>query len=202
MKISNLIRLFGIVACAFAPNIALSDIWRPYLMSNADRIEMNEGYCKNAAEEKKFWTAINKFSESFLNEAPQIPPEQKAYMMGEAQSGNSERLHRTIESSMFKMNSLRNSFENLNTLSSDYLKYQKLLSFEKKTEFIGRSLLNLINEKIEYRQLDRFVADLQSKNYYIKSDTLESTFSASYFLREQLVTHLICYSEKSSSKVK
>jgi hypothetical protein len=202
MQVINLIRSFVVVACAFSANAIAAKVWSPYLMSDPDRIEHSEGYCKTPIEERKFWSAVNKFSGSFLSEAPQIPPEQKAYINGEIQSGNAERLARALQNPIYRMEKIRTSIENLNILSSDYLKYHKVLPLEKKMEFIGRSMINIIDEQVEYEDIDKMVADLQSKNYFINSDALKTYWSVSRALKSNLVYHIICYGEKYTTKVK
>jgi hypothetical protein len=165
-------------------------------MGDSGRIEYGAGYCNTSVDEKKFWSAIQKFTESFLTEAPLIPPEQKAYVDREAQSGNVDRLNRILRHSIYRMHSIRGSMENLNSHASNYLKNQKYLPIEKKMEFIGRSLMNVMGDEIEYEQIDEMVADLRSKNYYISEEALKSYWAISRSLRTSLVNHLICYGEK------
>jgi hypothetical protein len=202
MQVINLIRSFVVVVCAFSANAIAAKVWSPYLMSDPDRIEHSEGYCKTPIEERKFWSAVNKFSGSFLSVAPQIPPEQKAYLKGELQSGNSDRMARVFQNPIYKMENIRTAMENLNSLSSDYLRYHKVLPLEKKIEFVGRSLINILDDEVEFDRVEKMVADLQSKNYFVPADALKMYSAVARSLRSNFVHHLICYGEKYSSKTK
>jgi hypothetical protein len=202
MKVINLIRYVALMACALSANSISARVWSPYLMGDPDRIEHSEGYCKTPIEEKKLWGAVNKFSGSFLREAPQIPPEQKAYVKGELQSGNSDRVARVFQNPIYRMENIRSAMENLNSLSSDYLRYHKLLPLEKKIEFVGRSLMNILDDEVEFDRVDKMVADLQSKNYFVSADALKMYSAVARSLRGNFVHHLICYGEKHSSKAK
>lgn len=179
----------------FVSTSILAKVWSPYTYRDPEALEHDKAYCKSPDEEKKLWIAIGKYSESFLDEAPQIPPEQKAYISGELQSGNSDRLHRILQSSIYRINSIRGSSENLKSLSSDYLKYHKNLPIEKKTEFVGRSLINILDDEFEHDDIERIVSDLRTKNYFISSEALRTYWAVNRTLRRTLVYQLICYGE-------
>ena len=201
MKFVHLTCAF-VVTCVFTVNSASAKVWSPYLMGDPNRIEKAEGYCQNSSEEKKLWSAINKFTDSFLRDAPQIPPEQKAYIQGELQSGNAERRNRIFQNPIYKMEKIHSAIGNLNVLSSDYLKYQWALSLEKKMEFIGRSLINIVDDEVDYDQLEKMTTELQSKNYFIPAESLSMYWAVTRSLRSQLVYHLICYGEKYNQKTR
>ena len=193
LKLSTLISFIFVATTSFAQN---SEIYSPFLMSNPERLDSSTGYCKNAAEEKKLWTEINKFAKSFLLVVPTIPPEQKAYIQTERNSKNHKRLQSIFSNSFYIMNDLYEEVSNVEQLSSTYLKNQAQLQLAKKMEIIGRTLLNITNANIEWDDTQRFSADLRAKGYYIASEDLRMYLGVKNGMKYALHSHLICYGEK------
>lgn len=173
-----------------------SDIYSPYSVNNTEKLDLFDGYCKNMNEEKKLWMEINKYAKSLLKIFPQIPPEQKAYIKAESNSGNTNRLVGIMQSSFYKMNDLYETSNNIEKLSSSYISSINYLSVGKKMEFIGRTLANLNQENIPHEQIDAVSADLKSKSFFVNSSDLRENFILNNLLKRQLINHLICYGEK------
>lgn len=192
-KFSILISILFVATTSFAQN---PEIYSPFFMSNPERLDDSSGYCKNAAEEKKMWTEINKFSKSFLLVVPTIPPEQKAYIQTELSSSNIERVSRIMSNSFYVMNDLYEEVSNIEKLSSTYLKHQAQLPLGKKMEIIGRTLANVTNTNLPNDEFQRFSADLRAKGYYISAENLRTHWGVKFGIKRLLISHLICYGEK------
>ena len=194
-KITEILIGFLLI-CMTAAHAQKSDIYSPYSVDNAEKLEWDGGYCKSINEEKKLWTEINKYAYSLLKIFPQIPPEQKAYIKAERNSGNTNRMIGIMNSSFYKMNDLYENTDNIEKLSSLYISSINYLSMGKKMEFIGRTLANLNEEKIPYEQVEMVSADLKSKNYLVNSNDLRTNWALNNAVRRSLISHLICYGEK------
>jgi hypothetical protein len=197
----NIYKIALVVSFAFGTTTSFSqnsEIYSPFSFSNSERLDYvnGGGYCKNAAEEKKLWTEINKFAKSFLLVVPTIPPEQKAYIQTERNSSNNERLMRIMSNSFYIMNDLYEEVSNVEQLSSTYLKNQAQLPLAKKMEIIGRTLANFNNENIPHDELQKVALDLRTKGYYISAGDLGRHWAVKYGMRRALISHLICYGEK------
>ena len=182
-----------LLICISAAYAQKSDIYNLYSVDNPEKLEMLDGYCKNINEERKLWIGINKYAKSLLKIFPQIPPEQKAYIKGESNSGNVNRITGIMYSSFYKMNDLYEHSDNIEKLSSSYITSINYLSMGKKMEFIGRTLANLNQENIPHEQIEMVSADLKSKNYFVNSDDLKRQWALNSILKRQLISHLICY---------
>ena len=192
MKIIKCISLIICIFIASTSNASSSEIYSPY----ASSLEMFKGYCKNSEEEKKLWGEIQKFSKSFLLLAPNIPPEQKSYLQSESSSGNNERAINILRNSFYKMNETYEEMANIEKLSSSYLLNHNNLSFNKKIEFIGRTLANLDSDHISYDELQFVSDDLNSKGYVFTRKNLGSHWALKRLIKKSLIAHLVCYGEK------
>lgn len=172
-----------------------SEIYNPFLYGNPERLDLSKGFCKKPIEEKKLWVAINKFSKSFLFVVPNLPPEQKAYIEGEFNSGNTLRKMRITNSAMYKISRVRDVVLNIEKLSSTYLQWQNTMKLENKLELIGRTLLNLDSEYVQLGDFDDIAKELVSKNFYITMNDLVMYDAISSGLKVQVIYQLICYGE-------
>lgn len=186
---------WSIFFIASISNAQDSKIYNPYLSANPEPLNFSGGYCKNADDERKLWAEINKFAKSFLEVVPQIPPEQKTYINAERNSKNTERLIGILNNSFYKMNDLYEEVENIEQLSTTYLKYQKQLVLAKKMEIIGRTLMNLRDENIPYDAMGPVAEDLKRKGYNISLEKLRAHWFIKHSLSKSLNFHLICYGE-------
>jgi len=187
------ISIIFLLMCTTAVYAEISDIYSPYSTDNREKLVWNGGYCKDINEEKKLRIEINKYAKSLLKIFPQIPPEQKAYINGEMNSGNTNRMVGIMNSSFYKMNEAYVGSEDIEKISAIYISSIDYLSMGKKMELIGRTLANLNQEDIPYEEIDRISGDLKSKNYIVNSKDLRQHWALSRFLKRQLHSHLICY---------
>ena len=121
-----------LLTCALYSHAQKSDIYSPYSAEGKEKVEFNEGYCKNENEEKKLWLGINKYAKSLLKIFPQIPPEQKSYINGEINSDNVNRFNGVMRTSFFKMSEVYENTDNIEKISSMYISNYKYLSLSKK----------------------------------------------------------------------
>jgi hypothetical protein len=173
-----------------------SQIYSPYLMANPDRLEIFGGHCQSPSEERKMWEGINKFAKSFLNVAPQIPPEQVAYIKGEMQTTNIDRINHLVASPMYKMKEFYDSVKNIESHSARFLANQAKISLAKKMEFVGRTLANTISDGLGSGDMMRLSADLRAKGYYIAGADLDASRAVIWGIRNSLVSYLICHGER------
>lgn len=151
-------------------------------------LDHTKGYCESGEQEKMLWTAINQLARSFLAISPQIPPEQRNYLMTELNSGG-ERMVRVLQDPLFKMLTVRDGAEKLGRISQIYLNAPPNLSFIKRVELIGRAF-----QAIDVgSELERSHATLRSKGYHINPTILMDWQFQTTFLRIHLIDHLICY---------
>jgi hypothetical protein len=181
-----------------------AEVYKPYLVDNPERLEFVTGYCENKNQEKKLWFAINKTAKSIVDTLPAVPPEQKNYIETELESKNMDRFSAIKQTSIYRINEIRMSFENIEKLSRTYIDNHKNLKFEKKVEITGRVLLNINQlDGLKFFSFEKlpFKNSLTSRNYIISDGALDDLVSAQNsfgFLKDNLIFHLICYGEKSN----
>lgn len=177
---------------------SFSKVLSPYDNDNKERLENNYGYCKNSAEEQRFWRAINIYAKSFIDEVPAISPESKIYIKNEVESANIERRMRMRNAAIYKMDSIYTNMKNIATLSEQYLMYSKRMSFVNKTEYIGRTMVNVTDDDFGFEEINEAVKSLSLSGYYISNDALMAQWAISRSLRTHLMLHLICYGENKN----
>jgi hypothetical protein len=182
-------------------SVASAEIYAPFFLENPERIDFFTGYCKNSKEEYKFWSSINKFSESILFTLPAVPPEQVKYIESEMSSGNNERSMRADRNPYSVVMKILESAKNLRDLSTQYLKYKDAITDKKRMEFFGRALINLKRE-IEFSQTDYIVQELNKKDYPLTSKNLESIIFINSMFESNLKMTLICFGENEDKKRK
>ena len=174
-----------------------SQIYNPYAATNPGGLDIFGSHCKSPSEEKKMWEGINKFAKSFLNVAPQIPPEQVAYIKGEMQTTNIDRINHLVASPMYKMKEFYDSVKNIESLSAQFLANQEKISLAKKMEFVGRTLANATSDGVGGGDMMRLSAELRTKGYYISGADLDTSRTVFWTLKYTLVRYLICHGERS-----
>jgi hypothetical protein len=197
----KILQKFLLLSIFFVSVDAKSVVYKPYLVDNPDRIEFATGYCENKNQEKKLWSALYKTTKSVVKEIPSIPPDQKIYIETEINSKNLDRQDAILQTSIYKIYKILNAFENIQKLSEIYIENHQKLPLAKKTEITGRVLLNISDlEKLKTFEKMAFQKSLESRNYMISINAVEqldSALNSFYFLKENLLFHLICYGENS-----
>lgn len=194
---------FGFLIYTFLAftQIANAEIYRPYLNTNPDRIDFFSGYCENENQELKLWTAIYKTAKSIDEKLPAIPPEQTRYMNAELRSNNAQRIEAVLRSSIYRMQEIKSSLENIVNISNQYILVHGRIGLDKKVEFVGRTAINLMDLHSNLKMIspEDFRRSLAQKEYFVPSDlvkNLSENFSF-YMLWKNLMNHIICYGEKA-----
>jgi hypothetical protein len=172
-----------------------SEIYNPFFHTKPDKINSNEGYCKGETEERLLWRELNKFVKSLLTVFPQIPPEQRAYLLGEIKSNNSQRMLKAYQSPIYQMQGIYDQITNIEKLSSQYLSLTISPKLEKKTEFIGRTLFNIDSNLLNINDFDTFAIELRQKGYDISSKDLALSSGVMWGFKKTFYSQLICYGE-------
>jgi hypothetical protein len=189
-------RLMAILVCVTDISFAgTSQIYGPFLASNPERIQLFGGHCKSRHDERMLWSAINKFSKSFLKVVPAIPPEQLKYIKGELESGNINRQMNIMRSSMYAMKNFYESLESAERLSAQVIEAQEGLSLRKKVEFTGRVLASIVPGRLDGWEMGALTSDLRSKGYLISEADLDFARVTALGLSRSLVSYLICFGE-------
>lgn len=157
----------------------------------------SESYCENSAKEKHLWNSINFFAKSVINTFPAVPPDQLAYIKNEQESKNVDRQVNITMNPFYKIKDTLDTAQNLDELSRDFIKYQNLLSYVKKTEFIGRAMANVQSFSYDSDDATHLAKSLKSRGYVIDEKHLKDTYFGLYSLRSTMIRHLICYGEKN-----
>jgi hypothetical protein len=161
------------------------------------RLEFSENYCENSAKEKHLWNSINFFAKSVINTFPAIPPEQLAYIKREEESSNVDRQINITRNPFYKIKDTLETVQNLDEISRDFIKHQNILSYVKKTEFIGRTMANVRSIPFDLEDAKQLSKNLESRGYQIDEKHLRDTYLALFTLRMTMISHLICYGEKN-----
>ena len=172
-----------------------SEIYNPFFHTKPDKIDFNKGYCKGETEERLLWRELNKFVKSLLNVFPQIPPEQRAYLLGEIKSNNSQRMLKVYQSPIYQMQEIYDQITNIEKISSQYLSLTISPKLEKKTEFIGKTLLNIDSNLLTVNDFDIFALELKQKGYDISAEYLSLSRAVMWSFKKTLYSQLICYGE-------
>lgn len=187
--------LFIVLAfCFFNAN---SQVFPSYSAGNPWRLDLSNDYCESLEKEKYLWQSINFFAKSILNTFPAVPPDQLSYIKNEQESGNSNRQINITFNSFYKIKDTLETAENLEALSRDYLKYQKIMNYVKKTEFIGRTMANVRSTAYDLDDTKQLSRDLESKGYRIEEKNLREAYLGIFTLRSTMIGHLICYGKNN-----
>lgn len=189
-----------ICAAAFAmsalPAFSSSNVVGPYRMNNPDRIEYSNGYCANAQEEKKFWTAIYKYADTMDDALPRISPKDERYIDGELKSGVDERYNRAIVHPLYIAREMYTNMANVKSLSNQYLQRHTRLSLAKKIEISGKVFFNLERHDLGFEDIPIFVKKLRDNDYSTTESIVYDYWAHASSLGKHLVRHMICYGER------
>ncbi len=198
MKILKKILLLSI----FIASNAMAEFFHPYHVDNPEKIEWNEGYCKNGVQEKKLWNAIYKTAKHAIDEIPGLPPEQRQYIESELDSKNSDRIESIIVSPIFSMHVILIQLKNVKTIAEDYLLTHESSPQLKKLKMLGEVLLPIyILEDKRGINNKTFQNSLAAKNYLLTAKQLkglEIALTNFNSLKRNLAHQIICYGEKNN----
>ena len=190
--------ILSIAITLLMTTIANAQVYPPSFPGNPWRLENSGNYCENSEKEKHLWQSINYFAKSIKSTFPSVPPEQLSYIKKEWESGNANRAIGIKLNPFSKIKDILEMAENLERLSGDYIKYQKVLPFVKKAEFIGRTMMNVSVTPYEYDDIKQLSRELVSRSYRIEEKYLQDVYFGNLSLRTTLIFYLICYGEKNS----
>lgn len=176
---------------------ANAQVFPSYSAGNPWRLEFSNEYCESSEKEKHLWQSINFFAKSILNTFPAVPPEQLSYIKNEQESGNSNRQMNITFNPFYKIKDTLETAENLEILSRDYIKHQNIMTYLKKTEFIGRTMANVRSTAFDLDDAKKLSRDLESRGYRIEEKNLTEAYLGIFSLRSTMISHLICYGKNN-----
>ncbi len=197
MKILQKILLLSI----FIASNSMAEFYHPYHVDNPEKIEWDERYCKNAAQEKKLWNAIYKTAKHAIDEIPGLPPEQKQYIESELGSKNSDRIESILTSPIFKMHVILIQLKKVKAITEEYLLVHENSRISKKIKMLGEILLPIyILENNRGINNKSFQSSLVAKSYTLTDKQLqglEIALTNFYLLKQNLAHQIICFGEKN-----
>lgn len=176
---------------------ANSQVFPSYNAGNPWRLEFPSEYCESLEKEKHLWQSINFFAKSIINTFPAVPPEQLSYIKNEQESGNSDRQINITLNPFYKIKDTLETAENLEIISRDYIKRINIITYLKKTEYIGRIMANVQSTAFDHDDAKHLSRELESRGYHIEEKNLRDTYLGIYFLRSTMIRHLICYGKNN-----
>ena len=194
MKIQTILFSALLAAAASSPH---AEVWNPYDFRQPDSIDQMKGYCTSASHERALWSAINKFSQSFLTHVPAVSLEQKKQLDDEMRSTVPVRWRTAMQSPLHQIDTIRESVEQLENLSARYLEHQQEIGTNKKMRYIGQALDLLTRDLTVFGSADtaHMPFALARYKYAVPEQAIATYYSARYGLLGTLHRHLICYGE-------
>lgn len=186
--------LIVFASCLFNAN---SQVFTSYSAGNPWRLDSSNDYCESSEKERHLWQSINFFAKSIVNTFPAVPPEQLSYIKTEQESGNSNRQINITLNPFYKIKSTLETAENLEILSRDYIKHQNIMTYLKKTEFIGRTMANVRSTAFDLYDTKDLSRELESRGYRIEEKNLRDTYLGILSLQTTMINHLICYGKNN-----